>query len=141
MNPPDAKNTMPARDPVVTVGMVSLGCAKNVVDGEVMLGHLEAGGIRVTADADDADVVVGVLTERDCIAAATSANYYGEWGGPAGQFMSSPVEYVGPDDNLVDVAERMAKSVFRRYPVMEEGRLVGLLARRDVMRALTTSSP
>jgi ribosomal protein S12 methylthiotransferase len=58
MNPPDAKNTMPARDPVVTVGMVSLGCAKNVVDGEVMLGHLEAGGIRVTADADDADVVV-----------------------------------------------------------------------------------
>jgi CBS domain-containing protein len=89
---------------------------------------------------DDADVVVGVLTERDCIGAATSANYYGEWGGPAGQFMSSPVEYVSPDDNLVDVAERMAKSVFRRYPVMEEGRLVGLLARRDVMRALTTST-
>jgi ribosomal protein S12 methylthiotransferase len=42
----------------VTVGMVSLGCAKNLVDGEVMLGHLEANGIRVTSDADQADVVV-----------------------------------------------------------------------------------
>jgi ribosomal protein S12 methylthiotransferase len=38
--------------------MVSLGCAKNLVDGEVMLGHLEAGGIEVTSDASEADVVV-----------------------------------------------------------------------------------
>ncbi len=42
----------------VKVGMISLGCAKNLVDGEVMLGHLESGGIRVTADAGEADVVV-----------------------------------------------------------------------------------
>jgi CBS domain-containing protein len=85
---------------------------------------------------DDANVVVGVITERDCIAAATSADYYGEWGGPAGMYMSSPVEYVNPDDNLVDVADRMAKSTVRRYPVIDDGRLVGLIARRDVMRAL-----
>ena len=58
MNPPDGNNMKPPRGPAVTVGMVSLGCAKNLVDGEVMLGHLEAGGIRVTADAEDADVVV-----------------------------------------------------------------------------------
>jgi len=42
----------------VKVGMISLGCAKNLVDGEVMLGHLESGGVRVTADAREADVVV-----------------------------------------------------------------------------------
>ena len=42
----------------VKVGMISLGCAKNLVDGEVMLGHLESVGIRVTADAREADVVV-----------------------------------------------------------------------------------
>jgi ribosomal protein S12 methylthiotransferase len=45
-------------EPPVTVGMISLGCAKNLVDGEVMLGHLEAGGIRVTSDPERADVVV-----------------------------------------------------------------------------------
>ena len=42
----------------VTVGMISLGCAKNLVDGEVMLGHLTAGGFRVTSDPTLADVVV-----------------------------------------------------------------------------------
>jgi ribosomal protein S12 methylthiotransferase len=44
--------------PEVKVGMISLGCAKNLVDGEVMLGHLEADGVRVTADPEAADVVV-----------------------------------------------------------------------------------
>lgn len=42
----------------VRVGMISLGCAKNLVDGEVMLGHLESSGIEVTADPSLADVVV-----------------------------------------------------------------------------------
>ena len=46
------------RSKTVKVGMISLGCAKNLVDGEVMLGHLESGGIEVTADAGEADVVV-----------------------------------------------------------------------------------
>jgi len=89
---------------------------------------------------DDGARVVGVVTERDCIAAAASADYYGEWGGPVEKFMSSPAECVEPGENLVDVADRLTKSAFRRFPVVEEGRLVGLLARRDVMRALDIGS-
>ncbi len=58
MSGADAKKTPQHPKSNVKVGMISLGCAKNLVDGEVMLGHLEAGGIRVTADAADADVVV-----------------------------------------------------------------------------------
>jgi ribosomal protein S12 methylthiotransferase len=38
--------------------MISLGCAKNLVDGEVMLGHLQRAGVRITADGASADVVV-----------------------------------------------------------------------------------
>ncbi len=40
------------------VGMVGLGCAKNLVDGEVMLGHLSESGVRVTPDVEAADVIV-----------------------------------------------------------------------------------
>ncbi len=57
MRGPEAKNPN-HRKSTVKVGMISLGCAKNLVDGEVMLGHLESVGIRVTADAGEADVVV-----------------------------------------------------------------------------------
>jgi ribosomal protein S12 methylthiotransferase len=38
--------------------MVSLGCPKNLVDGEVMLGHLTRRGHQLVADAKDADVIV-----------------------------------------------------------------------------------
>ena len=44
--------------PPVRVGMISLGCAKNLVDGEVMLGHLQRARVELTADAASADVVV-----------------------------------------------------------------------------------
>jgi ribosomal protein S12 methylthiotransferase len=40
------------------VGMISLGCAKNLVDAEIMLGGARAGGFEVTADAEEADVIV-----------------------------------------------------------------------------------
>lgn len=42
----------------VRVGMISLGCAKNLVDAEVMLGHLAAQGVTITAQLEKADVVV-----------------------------------------------------------------------------------
>ena len=42
----------------VRVGMMGLGCAKNLVDGEVMLGHLVEHGAEVVSDLDRADVVI-----------------------------------------------------------------------------------
>jgi CBS domain-containing protein len=85
---------------------------------------------------DDTGTVVGVITERDCIAVAAEAGYYAEWGGAVSRYMSAPVEVVGPDESLVDIAGRMASSPYRRFPVIEDGRLVGLLSRRDVLRAI-----
>jgi len=40
------------------VGFVSLGCPKNLVDGEVMLGFAREAGHEITPDAQDADVIV-----------------------------------------------------------------------------------
>jgi ribosomal protein S12 methylthiotransferase len=40
------------------VGFISLGCPKNLVDSEVMMGKLKQNGYQITADAEDADTVV-----------------------------------------------------------------------------------
>lgn len=40
------------------IGMVSLGCAKNLVDTEVMLGHLDGVGCELVDDAEQADVLI-----------------------------------------------------------------------------------
>src|SRR5215831_19192174 len=40
------------------VGFVSLGCPKNLVDSEVMMGLLSQGGAQITPKAEDADIIV-----------------------------------------------------------------------------------
>src|SRR5947207_6035887 len=40
------------------VGFISLGCPKNLVDSEVMMGQLKQNGYQITSDAEDADTVV-----------------------------------------------------------------------------------
>lgn len=89
---------------------------------------------------DDSEGLVGILTERDCIATASSAGYYDELGGPASNFMTAPAETVSPDENLMDIAIRMTDSPYRRFPVIEDGKLIGLISRRDVLRALGSGS-
>ncbi len=42
----------------VKVGVISLGCAKNLVDAEIMLGGVLTRGMEVTADAEEADVLI-----------------------------------------------------------------------------------
>ncbi len=43
---------------MITVSLISLGCAKNLVDSEIMVGHLHQAGMRVIPEAEKADVVI-----------------------------------------------------------------------------------
>ena len=42
----------------IRVGVVSLGCSKNLVDTEVMLGHLDAAGAAFVTEPEEAEVLV-----------------------------------------------------------------------------------
>jgi len=55
----DRENTAPSEaSPPKKVGFVSLGCPKNLVDSEVMMGMLTQAGAQLTQRAEDADVIV-----------------------------------------------------------------------------------
>lgn len=84
--------------------------------------------------------LLGILTERDCIRVAVQAGYFDETGGLVADHMTKQVHTVGPDDNLADVAELFAQAPFRRCPVIENGVLVGLISRRDVLSALKSGA-
>jgi ribosomal protein S12 methylthiotransferase len=43
---------------MIKVGLVSLGCAKNLIDSEVMVGHLQQAGMAMTPEAELADVLI-----------------------------------------------------------------------------------
>jgi ribosomal protein S12 methylthiotransferase len=50
-------NDVPQSKPL-RVGLISLGCAKNLVDAEIMLGSLLKSGVEITNDAESADVMI-----------------------------------------------------------------------------------
>jgi CBS domain-containing protein len=85
---------------------------------------------------DERGNLVGLLTERDFLRAALVAGYHGESGGCVGDYMSCDVHAVNADDGLLDVAMRFVETKRRQFPVMEDNRVVGLVARRDVLRAV-----
>jgi len=80
--------------------------------------------------------LVGVLSKKDCLKVAFSASYHRDWGGPVSDYMSHDVQTVEADMDIVAVAEIFLKGPYRRFPVMENGRLVGQISRHDVLRAL-----
>jgi ribosomal protein S12 methylthiotransferase len=49
---------MSSSEPGIKVGLISLGCAKNLVDSEIMVGHLHKAGMTMTPDAGAADVII-----------------------------------------------------------------------------------
>jgi CBS domain-containing protein len=80
--------------------------------------------------------LVGILTKKDCLKVAFSASYHQELGGHVAEFMSPEVKTVDAQSDIVEVAELFLNSRFRRFPVMRNGRLVGVISRHDVLRAL-----
>ena len=85
---------------------------------------------------DEHGNLVGVLSEQDCMKVALHAGYYGDPGGRVGEFMSTEVRTVDADTSILDLAKAFLDAPYRRYPVVENERLVGQISRRDVLRAL-----
>jgi|TARA_B100000315_G_scaffold241164_1_gene261761 CBS-domain-containing membrane protein len=85
---------------------------------------------------DEAQNLVDILIERDCIRVALNAGYHSEYGGQVSDYMSKDVQTIAAEDCIVDAVKAFFGQRFHRYPVMEDGRLVGYLSRRDVMHAL-----
>ena len=85
---------------------------------------------------DNTGRVTGFLSEKDCIKTAVSASYHEERGGRVSELMSHSVVTLEPDSSLMEAAEMFVSSPFRCYPVVSEGKLVGQLSRRNILKAL-----
>lgn len=88
-------------------------------------------GLPVT---DEQDRLVGMITEFALLAVAYDRSVSKQ---TVSQHMTRDVITVDVDDPASRVADLCIVHRVRRVPVMREGRLVGVIARRDVLRALT----
>lgn len=84
---------------------------------------------------DDDGQLVGILSEVDVMRIVMQDSYYDESMGIVADYMSAPVDTVDPDTDIYSLAERFHTERRRRYPVVQGGRLVGIISRRDVLAA------
>lgn len=85
---------------------------------------------------DDRGTLVGALTEREFLEAVVIAGYHGEAGGRVSDYMNTEFKTVHVDDSLLDVAMQFIRTNVRWFPVVDDNRVVGVIARREVLRAI-----
>jgi len=80
--------------------------------------------------------LIGLLSEGDCLRGILSGAYYEAIGGTVSTYMTTEVETVTPEADIIELSERFLRGRRRRLPVIEHGRLVGQISRCDVLRAV-----
>ncbi len=85
---------------------------------------------------DKSGQLVGVLSKKDCLQVVYNASYHKDWGGRVDEYMSREVHTIESGTDIVTVADLFVESNFRRFPVMENGQMVGQISRQDILRAL-----
>lgn len=85
---------------------------------------------------DERGNLVGILTERDIIGAIFRASYHKDLGGRVDEYMVRDVQTIEAGMDIMGVVELFNKSPYRRFPVLDGTRVVGLLSRRDILRAI-----
>jgi len=106
----------------------------HVAAAAARLAERRIGALVVTAPGGG---IAGILSERDIVRVLAR-----EAGGcltmPVSKLMTETVETCTPDENSHSVLERMTTGRFRHMPVVDKGRMVGLLSIGDVVKARIT---
>lgn len=117
----------------MTQGLITLTPEMDLFEAIALLQKNRISGAPVV---DENGHLAGVLSEGDCLNAIIKDIYYEEAGGKVSDYMSIEVETIGPDDDIVDIAVDFNKKRKRRFPVIEDDKLVGQISQRDILRAV-----
>ena len=83
--------------------------------------------------------VVGILSEFDCMKILVASSFHHE-GRPkqrqVSELMTTDLHDVSPDTDVYTIAHMFIAHRIRRVPVVEHGRLVGIVSRRDILRVM-----
>jgi CBS domain-containing protein len=82
---------------------------------------------------DDEGTLMGIITEHDLMNFALSGDAADT---RVSEVMTTKVETYSPDTLVVEVLNYFAARRIRRIPIVEDGKVVGIISRRDILREL-----
>lgn len=80
--------------------------------------------------------LLGFVSEQDCIHALLVSNYHSEGDPIVDDVMFLEPLSVSPDTAIVDLAQKLGSGKPKVYPVVEHGKLIGIVTRTAVLAAL-----
>ena len=119
----------------MTKHVVTVTKETNVLEGiKTLLSHK----ITCAPVTDGHGHLVGLFSEKDCIKVFLESVYNQGMAGNIGDFMTTNVISVDADSSIVELAEKFEHSSVRSFPVFDDGELVGIISRTDVLKALAS---
>ena len=120
-----------ARD-IMSSRLVTLRPEMDVFQGIEVLVKNKISGAPVV---DENRNLLGIFSEKSCMKVLIDAAYEGLPTNSVSSFMDHEPTTIEPDTQLLTIAQIFLSTPRRRLPVLEGGKLVGQVSRRDVIRA------
>ncbi|MEC9433079.1 MAG: CBS domain-containing protein [Pseudomonadota bacterium] len=110
--------------------VATITAAESVADAAATLSSKRIGALVVSNDGKS---VAGIISERDVV------RWLGREGAgclkrPVAEVMTAKVMTCGPDDDVAEIMQRMTAGRFRHMPVLDDGRLAGVISIGDVVK-------
>lgn len=112
---------------VMTADPATIDSSQPIIEAARLMRTADTGVLVVTADG----AVSGVVTDRDITVRAVAEGRDVQTT-PVAEVTSTDVESVGPDASLAQVVQTMRSRAVRRIPVVEGGRVVGIVSIGDL---------
>ncbi len=107
---------------------------QTILGASEMLIDLDLTGAPVV---DEHGTMIGFLSEKDCLKYVLDAKYYNHAPSSVTHYMSTQVMSISPNDNLTHVVELFLRNNYQVYPVLEEGRVIGTVSRKTILKAVS----
>jgi len=88
---------------------------------------------------DENERVIGFLSEQDLLDKLVKVSYFCQDTHIVSDCMHKEVLTVSPEMSIIELADMMKVGKPKVYPVVDNGKLVGIITRRDVLRAIGKS--
>ena len=143
---------------IMTTQVVSVRPDASVFEAAILLTSHHVSGMPVV---DDTGAIVGILSEGDLLhrvetgtgkpqrswlgeflhsTRRLASEYLKENAVKVGDIMTSNVIYVTPQAELSEIADLLERHHIKRVPVLEQGKLVGIVSRANLIRALASAA-